>query len=150
VFFQKSASRILGLLFLVPLEPPVSGIKPQRAFSSKSHLAPTSILFLRTTLFVRSLSPPLLEEETYTLFLVLGWKYKNGYERGMNVTEMEKQERKNKHTIYKYLNLAYLSPKVAGTVMDSKAPPRINLQTLFGIASKYEDFGKQERAFFGR
>jgi hypothetical protein len=33
--------------------------------------------------------------------------------------------------------------------MDSNVPVHVNLQTLFGIASKYENFEKQEQAFFG-
>jgi len=32
--------------------------------------------------------------------------------------------------------------------MDSKIPAHITLQTLFQIASKYENFAEQERAFY--
>jgi hypothetical protein len=63
-----------------------------------------------------------------------------GHERGLNVTEMEKNERKNKRTIYKYLNLAYISPNITSAIMDREAPAHVNFQTLFGIASKYENF----------
>ena len=81
--------------------------------------------------------------------LALGWRYKRDYERGVAVNEMERTERKNKRTIYKYLDLVYLSPRMVDAIMDSEVPAHVNLQTLFGIASKYEDFEKQEQAFFG-
>ena len=55
----------------------------------------------------------------------------------------------NKLTIYKYLSLAYLSPRIIGAIMDSNVPTHVNLQTLFGIASKHEGFREQEAAFFG-
>jgi hypothetical protein len=80
--------------------------------------------------------------------LAYGWRYRKMYEAGTPVGEIEKQEKTAHRTIYKYLNLAYLSPCIVGAVMDSNVPAHVNLQTLFGIASKYEDFGKQEAAFF--
>ncbi|MDD3669211.1 MAG: hypothetical protein PHX68_02920 [Alphaproteobacteria bacterium] len=80
--------------------------------------------------------------------MAMGWKYRKAYERGASVNEIRLAENKGDRTIYKYLNLAYLSPKVVGSIMDSEIPSHINLQTLFGIASKYEDFGEQEAAFF--
>ncbi|MCL2673306.1 MAG: recombinase family protein [Alphaproteobacteria bacterium] len=83
------------------------------------------------------------------LALAYGWRYRKAYEAGTGITDLEKQERRNKRTLYKYLNLAYLSPKIIGAIMDSEIPAHVNLQTLFAIASKYEDFNKQETVFFG-
>ena len=65
------------------------------------------------------------------------------------IKAIARTEKKNKRTIYRYLNLAYLSPRVISAVIDSQVPAHVNLQTLFDIASKYEDFAEQESAFFG-
>lgn len=81
--------------------------------------------------------------------LSIAWRYKKMYERGTLVTEIMKQEKLTNRTVYKYLNLAYLSPKIVNDIMDSNIPSHINLQTLFEIASKYETFGKQEKIFYG-
>ena len=80
--------------------------------------------------------------------LAYGWKYKKAYETGIGVKALATTEKRDQRTIYKYLNLAYLSPRIINDIMDSKIPPHINLQTLFQIASKYEDFAEQERVFY--
>lgn len=80
--------------------------------------------------------------------LAYGWKYKKAYESGIGVKALASTENRDQRTIYKYLNLAYLSPRIINDIMDSKIPPHINLQTLFQIASKYEDFAEQERLFY--
>jgi hypothetical protein len=80
--------------------------------------------------------------------LAYGWHYKKLYESGTPVQEIEKQEKIAHRTIYKYLNLAYLSPKITTAIMESTIPPYINLQTLFGIASKYDGVKEQKKVFF--
>lgn len=80
--------------------------------------------------------------------LAYGWKYKKAYENGIGVKALAITENRDQRTIYKYLNLAYLSPRIINDIMDSKIPPHINLQTLFQIASKYENFADQEREFY--
>lgn len=82
--------------------------------------------------------------------LAYGWKYKKAYESGIGVKALATTENRDQRTIYKYLNLAYLSPRIINDIMDSKIPPHINLQTLFQIASKYEDFAEQEREFYSK
>lgn len=76
--------------------------------------------------------------------LVYGWKHKKAYESGIGVKALTITENRTQRTIYKYLNLTYLSPRIINDIMDSKIPPHFNLQTLFQIASKYEDFAEQE------
>lgn len=80
--------------------------------------------------------------------LAYAWKYKKEYENGVDIKTIAKNEQRDQRTIYKYLNLAYLSPRIINDIMDSKIPPHINLQTLFQIASKHEDFVKQEGMFY--
>ncbi|MCM1294953.1 MAG: recombinase family protein [Muribaculaceae bacterium] len=80
--------------------------------------------------------------------LAYAWKYKKAYESGIGVKAIATTEKRDQRTIYKYLNLAYLSPRIINDIMDSKIPPHINLQILFQIASKYEDFAEQEREFY--
>jgi DNA invertase Pin-like site-specific DNA recombinase len=80
--------------------------------------------------------------------MAMGWRYRKMYETGKTINEIRLAENVADRTVYKYLNLAYLSPKVVSAVMNSEVPSHISLQVLFGIASKYEDFGEQEQAFF--
>lgn len=71
------------------------------------------------------------------------WKYKKLYEKGMSIDNIMKQEKMTKRTIYKYLNLAYLSPKIVNQLLDGTLI--VNLQKLFEIASKNLSFDEQER-----
>lgn len=73
------------------------------------------------------------------------WRYKELHESGMSLEEISKQEKHTKRTIYKYLNLSYLSPKLINSIMAGTT--RIDLQKLFEISSKYTDFSDQEKAF---
>lgn len=57
--------------------------------------------------------------------------------------DIMKQEKMTKRTIYKYLNLAYLSPKIVNQLLSGTLT--INLQTLFDIASKNLSFEEQEK-----
>ena len=62
------------------------------------------------------------------------WRYKKLYESGMPTNEIAKQENISKRTIYKYLNLAYLSPNLVNQLLSGTA--NIPLQKLFEFASK--------------
>lgn len=71
------------------------------------------------------------------------WRYKKLYESGMPTDDIAKQERISKRTIYKYLNLAYLSPKIVNQLLSGTLT--VNLQKLFEIASKNLSFEEQEK-----
>ena len=79
--------------------------------------------------------------------LAYGWRYKSMFEHGQNAQQIAKTEHKAERTIYKYLALAYLSPKIVSDIMDG-AVPAIDLQTLFAIAAKHMDFKEQENMFY--
>lgn len=79
--------------------------------------------------------------------LAYGWRYKTMYEQGQSIEQIIKHEHKAERTIYKYMALAYLSPKIVMAIMDANAPV-IDLQKLFHIAAKYTDFKEQEDKFF--
>lgn len=80
--------------------------------------------------------------------LAYGWKYKKAYESGIGVKALAATGKRDQRTIYKYLNLAHLSPRIINDIMDSKIPPHINLQKLIRLASKYDEFQDQEQAFY--
>lgn len=80
--------------------------------------------------------------------LAYGWRYKSMFERGQNAQQIAKTEHKAERTIYKYLALAYLSPKIVSDIMDG-AVPAVDLQTLFSIAAKHMDFKAQEKEIYG-
>lgn len=71
------------------------------------------------------------------------WKFKKLYEKGVKMEDIMKQEKMTKRTIYKYLNLAYLSPKIVNQLLNGTLT--INLQTLFEVASKNLSFEEQEK-----
>ncbi len=71
------------------------------------------------------------------------WRFKKFYENGIRMKDIMKQEKMTKRTIYKYLNLAYLSPRIVNQLLDGTQT--INLQTLFDIASKNLSFEEQEK-----
>jgi hypothetical protein len=70
------------------------------------------------------------------------WKYKEIYERTGNLDEVIKSETTYPIMVYKYLNLAYLSPKIVNQLMSSKT--KMPLRELFTIASKHDGFKEQE------
>jgi hypothetical protein len=70
------------------------------------------------------------------------------YEEETSAEDIMKKEKIASRTVYKYLNLAYLSTKIVNNIMDSEVPTSINLQKLFEIATKYDSFKNQENAFY--
>lgn len=56
------------------------------------------------------------------------WKFKKLYEKGIRMEDIMKQEKMTKRTIYKYLNLAYLSPRIVNQLLSGTLT--INLQTF--------------------
>ena len=83
-----------------------------------------------------------------TKALAFGWKYKKQYEAGVPVDQIKREEHRADRTVYKYMNLAYLSPKIISDILEGEVPAHVNLQTLFGIAEKYADFDKQEFQYY--
>ncbi|MFV0626069.1 MAG: recombinase family protein [Alphaproteobacteria bacterium] len=82
--------------------------------------------------------------------LAQGWKYKKLYESGTPVEHIIKQEKMAHRTVYKYLNLAYLSPRIINHIMNGKEEIYLGLQDLFRIASSCTTFKGQETAYFGK
>lgn len=74
------------------------------------------------------------------------WKFKKLYEKGIRMEDIMKQEKMTKRTIYKYLNLAYLSPRIVNQLLSGTLT--VNLQKLFEIASKNLNFEEQEKEIF--
>lgn len=64
------------------------------------------------------------------------------YEHGMTIEEITKTEHKAERTIYKYMALAYLFPKIVADIMDAAALV-LDLQTLFILVAKHMDFKEQ-------
>ncbi len=70
------------------------------------------------------------------------------YESGTCVKHIAKNEQRDIRTIYKYLNLAYLSPRIINDIMDGNMPRELTIKKLFTLASKYYDFSEQEKKFY--
>ena len=76
------------------------------------------------------------------------WRYKNLYEGGVGIKKIARDEKRDLRTIYKYLNLAYLSPKIINSALNGELHNHTNIQELFLIAEKYENFAEQEKSFY--
>ena len=76
------------------------------------------------------------------------WRYKNLYEGGIGIKKIARDEKRDLRTIYKYLNLAYLSPKIINSALNGELHNHTNIQELFLIAERYENFDEQEKAFY--
>jgi hypothetical protein len=83
-----------------------------------------------------------------TKALAYGWRYKKMYESGTPIDEIKTAEYRADRTIYKYLNLAYLSPRIINNILSGEIPPHVKLQTLFKIAEKHNGFTEQEHAYY--
>lgn len=71
--------------------------------------------------------------------------YNNMFKTGMSVDRIREQEHTAQRTVYKYLNLAYLSPKIINSLMSGKL--NMPLRDVYELASKSQDFSKQEQLF---
>jgi hypothetical protein len=80
--------------------------------------------------------------------LAIGWRYQKMAASGLSVRRIGEDEHKADRTIYRYLDLNFLSPNIVNAIMESQVPPHVNLQALFDIASKYSDFNDQEKAYY--
>ena len=80
----------------------------------------------------------------------IAWRYKELYERGIGIKKIARYEKRDLRTIYKYLNLAYLSPRIINSVLNGELHTHTNIQELFLIAEKYENFTDQEKVFFNK
>lgn len=78
------------------------------------------------------------------------WRYKNLYEGGVGIKKIARDEKRDLRTIYKYLNLAYLSPKIINSALNGELHNHTNIQELFLIAEKYENLDEQEKIFFNK
>ena len=76
------------------------------------------------------------------------WRYKELYESGIGIKKIARDEKRDLRTIYKYLNLAYLSPKIINSALNGELHNHTNIQELFLIAEKYENFAEQEKSFY--
>lgn len=107
-----------------------------------------SIFIYTKKLYYQSYIASQIVFDIITRALAYAWRYKPMFERGQNAQQISKTEHKAERTIYKYLALAYLSPKIVADIMDGTAPA-VDLQTLFAIAAKHTDFREQGKEFYG-
>ncbi len=87
--------------------------------------------------------------------LELGWKFAKEMERGKpakpakttktakTVRELEKETGLQHRTIYRYINLKYLSPRIVQDIFENKNPHNLRLSELMTLADKHLDFAEQ-------
>jgi hypothetical protein len=111
-------------------------------------LSNTSSIIYRHQCGEHSILTKAENNNTLVRALAYAWKYKHEIENGISVRKLATKIKRDHRTVYKYLNLCYMSPRIINTIMEGNAPTNINLQTLFNIASKYEKFENQEQEFY--
>ncbi len=77
--------------------------------------------------------------------LALGWKFAKEMERGKTARELEKETGLQHRTIYRYINLKYLSPNIVRSIFENKNPLNLHLSELMSLADNHLDFVEQER-----
>lgn len=74
------------------------------------------------------------------------YRIKNLYEECGDADKIIARDKMSPTTFYRYLNLAYLSPRIINALMSGKL--NMPLRVIYDLASKYQDFAEQERLFF--
>ena len=77
--------------------------------------------------------------------LALGWKFAKEMECGKPARELEKETGLQHRTIYRYINLKYLSPRIVQDIFENKNPRNLRLSELMTLADKHLDFAEQEK-----
>ena len=78
----------------------------------------------------------------------IGWLYRKQYEKGETMDNLRKRMNVRRRTVYKYLSLGYLSPKIINDIMKNKIPKKLTVNKLIEIASKSMNFKDQKIAFY--
>jgi len=86
--------------------------------------------------------------ESLVRAVCIGWKYRKEYEKGKNINEIGKAMKVTNRTVYKYLNLAYLSPKIINDIFKYRVRENLSLDDLWKISSQLMDFKEQEKLFY--
>lgn len=76
--------------------------------------------------------------------IAYGWKFAKELEEGKSLTELERESGLQKRRIYKYMNLKYLSPRIAKDIFENRNPNSFRLKELLELAEQ-EDFKSQEK-----
>jgi DNA invertase Pin-like site-specific DNA recombinase len=71
----------------------------------------------------------------------LGWRYKQTYENGKNLRDIEQEENRSRRTVRRYLNLGYLSPTIIKKTLNGELKCSVG---ELEKASCYIDWKEQE------
>jgi hypothetical protein len=82
--------------------------------------------------------------ETLVRGIAYGWKFAKEMEQGKTAVDLEGETGLQRRTIYRYVNLKYLSPKIVKDIFENRNPKNIRLVELMDLADNY-DFSEQER-----
>jgi len=85
--------------------------------------------------------------ETLVRGIAYGWKFAKEFEQGKTAIKLEKETGMQKRTVYRYINLKYLSPKIIKDIFENKNPQNMRLVELMDLADKYLNFRDQECAW---
>lgn len=125
---------------------------PMEFTVNDNRIAITVSIVLRkyvNTVFDKSMNGVLTMTENNHLIVkafTYAFKYRKMYEETGNTDTILESENITWRTLYKYLTLAYLSPRVVNALMSGKL--KIPLRDLYDKATKHQEFEDQERLFF--
>lgn len=126
--------------------------EPMEFTVNDNRIAITVSIVLRkyvNTVFDKSMNGVLTMTENNHLIVkafTYAFKYRKMYEETGNTDTILESENITWRTLYKYLTLAYLSPRVVNALMSGKL--KIPLRDLYDKATKHQEFEDQERLFF--
>jgi hypothetical protein len=84
--------------------------------------------------------------ETLVRAIAYGWKFAKEIDQGKTAVELEGETGLQRRTIYRYVNLKYLSPKIIKDIFENRNPKNIRLVELMDLAYNY-DFSEQEKSW---
>lgn len=96
---------------------------------------------LRNVLTIREMNEGLVRG------LALGWKFAKALYAGKTLKDLEKESGLQHRTIYRYINLRYLSPKIIKDIFNNKNPKNIRLVELMALADRHINFREQEKVW---
>lgn len=74
------------------------------------------------------------------------YRLKKISECGGGIRTLEKEVYMTKHTIMRYINLCYLSPRIVGDILEYNNPRTMSLKELMNLAERESNFEAQEKA----
>ncbi|MBN2676192.1 MAG: hypothetical protein JXR30_02970, partial [Alphaproteobacteria bacterium] len=115
----------------------------KQAFHIENKILTNRYLSMEKSIFTKSEM-----NESLVRAISIGWLYRQESEKGVSMEKISSLFKVTGRTVYKYVNLGYLSPRIINDILGNKIPEKISVNRLIELASKFMTFKDQEEAFY--